>query len=107
MRRPMSVAMYKSDSAKSGFTHRISLTPLRFAGSEISDNLYLTIRSSRGADSYSKITPYSVKYTCIGALAEELGKGLQNLVRECESRTRLQLFKFYAGEWRNWYTRWT
>jgi hypothetical protein len=25
-----------------------------------------------------------------GALAEELGKGLQNPVHECESRTRLQ-----------------
>lgn len=27
-----------------------------------------------------------------GALAEELGKGLQNPVHECESRTRLQLW---------------
>jgi hypothetical protein len=33
-----------------------------------------------------------------GALAEELGTGLQNLLHECESRTRLQ------GRWRNWYT---
>ncbi len=33
-------------------------------------------------------------------MAEELGKGLQNLVRECESRTRLQRF-YNLGEWWN------
>ncbi|GEM_PF-5671941 len=40
-----------------------------------------------------------VEYIWYGAMAEELGKGLQNLLHGCESRSRLHL-----GGWRNWYT---
>lgn len=44
---------------------------------------------------------FLLKLTVNGAVAEELGKGLQNPVHECKSRPRLQ------GRWRNWYTRLT